>query len=74
MTELKTLKKNEFRCASCNGIFIKGLTDEEAKEQYKKEFPNIPFESYAQELVCDDCYNKMNEIIPTKDLTEEDLK
>ena len=63
------IPQEKFKCAVCKGIFEKGLTDEEAKEQYKKEFPNLPFEDYEQNLVCDDCYKKM---FPEE--TEEDLK
>lgn len=50
------MKPNEYQCAICKGIFEKGLTDEEAKEQLLEEFGN--YDSEDCDLVCDDCYNE----------------
>lgn len=54
------LKPNEFRCAVCKQVFDKGLTDEEAEIQYKKEFPNDPpLEEIESDVVCDICFEIM---------------
>ena len=46
-----------FKCAVCKKTFKKGMTDEEAQEQLKKEFKG--FEVEECDLVCDDCFKKM---------------
>ena len=46
----------EYECAICKGIFEKQLTDEEAAEQLKDEFPG--FTPDECDIVCDDCYKK----------------
>lgn len=55
---METIQANEFECAVCKGIFIKGLTDAEAEEQFKKEFPRFIREK-SDGLVCDDCFRTM---------------
>ena len=35
------MKKNEFQCDMCNGIFEKAWSDEEAEEESKALFDNI---------------------------------
>ena len=47
---------NQYRCASCNGIFEKGWSDEEAMEEKNRDFGNAPMEDCV--VVCDDCYQK----------------
>lgn len=49
---------NEYQCASCKGIFTKGWTDEEAMEESKNKFGDIPVED--QSVICDDCWIKLN--------------
>ena len=61
------MKTNEYECAVCHGIFEKALTDEEARKQFEEEFPGMPFVEDGCDLVCDDCYQKMNEEIPTRE-------
>lgn len=51
------IKKNEFKCAVCKGVFVKEGTDEELEEQLKKEFPGFTKEECDR--VCDDCYKEM---------------
>jgi PHP family Zn ribbon phosphoesterase len=51
----RRLKKSEYRCATCEGVFKKGLTDEEALKELKDRHPETPVEECA--LVCDDCFN-----------------
>lgn len=51
------MKEDEYQCTVCHEVFKKELTDEEAKEQLKDEFPGI--EPEECDLVCDDCYKKM---------------
>lgn len=47
-------------CAECNEIYWKRINDDECKEQFKKEFPNTPFNDDCV-LVCDDCYQKLRQ-------------
>lgn len=49
-----------FICDNCGLKFKKALTDEQAEEQFKKEFPNIK-RNKGDALVCDDCYKKFME-------------
>lgn len=63
----KKLKKNEYQCAMCKGIFDKGWSDEEAKEEFYERHPTIPIEE--TDLVCDPCYLKI-----TKDIEEHPEK
>jgi len=52
------MKKNEYQCAECGGIFEKGWTDEEAKAEMTTNGFNVcPEETMC--IVCDDCYNKI---------------
>lgn len=51
------LKPNEYRCASCVGVFEKAWSDEEAKTELATNFPG--FEPDDCDLVCDDCYQKL---------------
>lgn len=62
------MKENEYKCAMCKGVFNKGWTDEEAKEESKGYFGE--WADQDLEVVCDDCFNKIH---PTKypDLAEE---
>ena len=51
-------KCETYQCAGCNGVFIKGWTDEEAIAEMKVNgFDVLP----ADELVCvcDDCYKTL---------------
>ena len=48
----------EFHCANCHEIFLKGQTDKEAEEEYKLNFPNEEF-GKDDEVVCDDCYKEI---------------
>ena len=57
------LESNEYKCAECNGIFVRGITEEETREQYKKEFPNETFNADTCVLICDDCYQDLMKII-----------
>lgn len=45
-----------YTCAICKGVFEQVLSDEEAKEQLKEEFPG--FEPEDCDIVCDECYQE----------------
>lgn len=51
------MEANEYRCEMCGEVFKKGWSDEQAKEEYKKNFNMEVKEDDG--IVCDDCYNKM---------------
>jgi hypothetical protein len=44
---------NIYVCAVCKGVFEKGWTDEEAIEEFGRNFDPVLTEL---EIVCDDCY------------------
>ena len=52
------MNDNEYRCAICGEVFIKGLTDDETEQQLEEEFGSS-WTPDDCELVCDDCYQKM---------------
>jgi DNA-directed RNA polymerase subunit RPC12/RpoP len=57
------IQPGEYKCACCGGIFQHGWTEEEAKEEYKKNFGKEVTTMQDKEIVCDDCYKKlMNEM------------
>jgi hypothetical protein len=49
------IKKDEYQCSVCDGIFKKGWTEEEAIQELKDEYGNIP-DNEPLSIVCDDCY------------------
>lgn len=54
------MKKNEYQCEWCKGIFEKGWTDEEAEKEAKTIFGKNPNEWRDKSvLICDDCFTQM---------------
>ena len=45
---------NEYKCAFCGGVFLKGWSDEESEKELNEDFPGWTPEDCN--LVCDDCY------------------
>lgn len=54
------LQPNEYRCAACGGVFIKGWSDDEAKAEAAELFQQQP-ETHKMAMVCEDCFTAMNE-------------
>jgi hypothetical protein len=54
-----------FTCVVCKGEFEQDWSDEEAIQEMKDNFGQDMITDQC-ELVCDDCYQKMNAIIPMK--------
>jgi len=52
------MKANEFKCAVCETVFKKGLTEKEAVKQLEEEFGK-GWKPEDCESVCNDCYKKM---------------
>jgi hypothetical protein len=48
------LKNDEYQCAICGEIYVKGLSDEEAMAEKMQLIPDIPLDECA--LICDDCF------------------
>jgi len=46
--------RNKFTCAHCGNTFVKGWTDEEAREEYKENFPET--QGDEEDVVCSNCY------------------
>jgi len=51
------MKKGEYKCAVCKVVFKGDRSDEEAIEESKELFGNVPMEEL--EVVCGDCFKKM---------------
>lgn len=53
------MKKNEYKCASCQNVYTKGWTDEEANKEGKELWGvENATESEEMEVICDDCFNR----------------
>jgi hypothetical protein len=55
----RRLKKNEYRCAGCHKVYEKGWSDEEAAEEWNRDFPGQPIDKDTS-LICDICYEAIN--------------
>lgn len=53
---MKKTESDTYQCDMCEGVFEKGWSDEEAKQEYD-ETHTEPFEESA--IICDNCFNKM---------------
>ena len=51
------MKKNEYKCDMCKGVFKKGWSDEEQTKEMKDNFGDLPEKERA--TVCDDCYKNI---------------
>lgn len=47
----------EFKCEHCGGTFETTWSEEEADEEMKQMFGDVPKEEQA--VICDDCYKAM---------------
>jgi DNA-directed RNA polymerase subunit RPC12/RpoP len=47
----------EFKCVVCKEIFESDWSEEDALEEMRENFGDVPPEN--REVVCDDCYQKM---------------
>ena len=52
------IKPGQYRCDGCQGVFKKGWSDEEAKQEFYNDFPGDPIDETTA-LICDDCYEAM---------------
>lgn len=54
-----TKNYNIYKCSKCYGVFDKGWSDEEAKAEFDKHWPDGDFED-AKKIgpLCDDCYEE----------------
>ena len=48
------LKKNEYQCDHCKGVFVKGWSDEEAEKESEQWGDEL--EKQGRAIICDDCY------------------
>lgn len=55
------LKKGEYQCENCLGIFNYGWTDEEAEAEYQANFTEEANAGVEKAIVCDDCYKGMTD-------------
>jgi hypothetical protein len=55
---MKNKKPKKFKCQACKGTFEEGWPEEEALEEFHRDFPNVSLAETG--VICDDCYEKMN--------------
>jgi hypothetical protein len=48
------MEKNEFKCFCCEQTYEKAWTDDEAREEFKDNYPTDDPDDIL--VVCDDCY------------------
>lgn len=53
-----TPQPNEYRCAMCQQVYTKAITDEEAMAETQSHWPGVVEQDCA--VVCDDCYQKIS--------------
>lgn len=54
---------DEYTCETCGETYNKALTEEQAVEQFKEEFPEYGGDTSDCALVCDDCFQKIRLLI-----------
>lgn len=59
------LDLSTFKCGVCDGVFEMARSDEEAKAEYEATFGG--FNDPEPGVVCDDCFEKMNKILPVEE-------
>ena len=69
-TERKKRENGVFTCCLCKETYIKNLSEEEARAQFKEEFPNLEFNENMP-LFCEDCFQNINSMIDTKRITKD---
>lgn len=50
-----------YTCAACGGVFEKTRPEEEVEAEYKTLFPDEAASGAPRDVVCDDCFNAMDE-------------
>jgi hypothetical protein len=65
---MKKRKREKYTCATCKGVFYKGWSDEDAKEEFHERHPDKPIDETTA-LLCDPCYNAI-----LKDIEENPWK
>ena len=59
---------DEWTCCMCGRTFVATLPKEEALAEYKAHFGDAEM---AEEVVCDDCFEKMTAVKPTPGMKGE---
>ena len=54
----RKLRENEFFCVLCQGIFNKGIGDDQVRAEFMALFPYVSLETEA-EIVCDNCWQQL---------------
>ena len=50
------MKKDEYKCELCKGVFEKEWSDEEADIEYRENFETECLTDVEKAIVCDTCY------------------
>jgi hypothetical protein len=47
---------NEYQCARCGGVFVKGRSDAEARSEFEARMPHLAdLPQSEMDTICDDC-------------------
>ena len=52
---------NKFKCDCCQVVYDKGRSDEEAMAESEEIWGTELVNSVPMSVICDDCFNKMND-------------
>ena len=58
VAETLPLEPGTYRCSTCKKVYNKTVSDEEAEQEMRSFFGNVPKEDQC--LVCDYCWNKIH--------------
>jgi hypothetical protein len=61
-------KNKKYTCKGCGGTFIKGWSDEDAREEFFERHPGMPIDETTA-MICDVCYKAI-----IKDIKENPWK
>lgn len=53
------LNEKEYECDECHQVFQFEITDQQAEEQFKQEFPDDERDPLTDGIVCEDCFREI---------------
>lgn len=54
------LKKNQYRCAACHGVFYEGWSNAEAAAEFTRRHPGLTIGPDTL-VICDRCYRLLDQ-------------
>jgi Fe2+ or Zn2+ uptake regulation protein len=64
---MSAIRDDQVFCEECQGVFEKGWSEEEAREEAAENFPGLDIDNCMEAaLVCDDCYRRIMGLPPAE--------